>query len=66
MGGSRIDLHAHLVPPFSREALRGKGVTSVAGAPFPAWTPPAAMHFMARFGIQAARALLSRLAARVG
>lgn len=49
----RIDLHAHLVPPFYREALRRVGVTRVAGLPLPAWTAPAAMRFMDRFGIQA-------------
>lgn len=49
----RIDLHAHFVPPFYREALRRRGVSRVAGAPFPSWSPAAAMRFMQRFGIQA-------------
>ncbi len=49
----RIDLHAHFVPPFYREALRRRGISRIAGAPFPSWTPAAAMRFMQRYGIQA-------------
>lgn len=49
----RVDLHAHHIPPVYREALRRVGATRIAGAPLPSWTPPAAMRFMARYGIQA-------------
>lgn len=49
----RVDLHAHHIPPVYREALRRVGATRIAGAPLPSWTPPAAMRFMDRYGIQA-------------
>lgn len=49
----RVDLHAHHIPPVYREALRRAGATRIAGAPLPSWTPPAAMRFMERYGIQA-------------
>lgn len=50
---SRIDVHAHLIPDFYRQAMADHGVEGDGGIPIPAWSPTAAVNFMDKFGIQA-------------
>ncbi|RTL32586.1 MAG: amidohydrolase [Burkholderiales bacterium] len=49
---SRIDVHAHLIPDFYRQALTDYGVADDGGIPLPSWSPAAAVNFMDKFGIQ--------------
>jgi predicted TIM-barrel fold metal-dependent hydrolase len=49
----RIDVHAHLIPDFYRQALAEKGITTSGGFPIPSWSPAMAIEFMDRYGIQA-------------
>lgn len=49
---SRIDVHAHLIPDFYRQAMDDHGVTGDGGIPIPSWSPSAAVNFMDKFGIQ--------------
>jgi predicted TIM-barrel fold metal-dependent hydrolase len=49
---SRIDVHAHLIPDFYRQALIDHGVADNGGVPLPSWSPGAAVNFMDKFGIQ--------------
>lgn len=48
---TRIDMHAHLLPNFYRQALAAYNVGSVEGQPVPAWSPSTAVSFMDKFGI---------------
>lgn len=50
---TRIDVHAHLIPDFYRQALTDHGVPDDGGNPLPSWSPGAAVRFMDKFGIQA-------------
>lgn len=50
---TRIDVHAHLIPDFYRQAMRDHGVEGDGGIPIPSWSPRAAVGFMDKFGIQA-------------
>ena len=50
---SRIDLHAHFLPPEYRDALLSHGYLTIGGYPTPQWSPEAAIDFMDRWGIQA-------------
>lgn len=54
---NRIDVHHHLIPPAFTEAMRAKGLTEVAGAPLPHWTPAKSVANMDAHGI--ATAILS-------
>lgn len=49
---SRIDVHAHLIPDFYRQALTDYDVADNGGIPPPSWSPNAAVGFMDKFGIQ--------------
>src|SRR4051812_8574972 len=50
----RIDVHHHLIPPAYLQAIAARGMTEVAGAPLPAWTPEKSIDLMDRFGIATA------------
>jgi 6-methylsalicylate decarboxylase len=50
---TRIDVHAHLIPNFYRQALHDHQAMTASGQPMPAWSPAAALDFMDKFGIQA-------------
>lgn len=50
---SRIDVHAHLIPDFYRQAMADYQVEGDGGIPIPSWSPGAAVNFMDKFGIQA-------------
>lgn len=50
---SRIDVHAHLIPDFYRQAMTAYEVAGDGGIPIPSWSPTAAVNFMDKFGIQA-------------
>lgn len=50
---SRIDVHAHLIPDFYRQAMTDYNVAGDGGIPVPSWSPGAAVNFMDKFGIQA-------------
>lgn len=52
-GGGRIDVHAHFIPDFFRQALRTYGVQGDGGIPLPSWSIQEAVGFMDKFGIQA-------------
>lgn len=54
---NRIDVHHHLIPPAFTDAMRMKGLTEVAGAPLPHWTPEKSLETMDAHGI--ATAILS-------
>jgi 6-methylsalicylate decarboxylase len=49
---TRIDVHAHLIPDFYRQALADYNVAGDGGIPIPSWSPSAAVNFMDKFGIQ--------------
>lgn len=42
----RIDVHHHLVPPPFARAFAARGLTKVAGAPLPEWTPERSLSLM--------------------
>jgi len=50
---TRIDVHAHLLPSFYRQALAAHNINEVGGQAIPAWSTTAALSFMDKFGIQA-------------
>lgn len=51
----RIDVHAHFVPDFYREAALAAGIQQPDGMPnWPAWSEPLALATMDQMGIQAA------------
>lgn len=51
--GQRIDVHAHFIPDFFRQALKAYGVEGDGGLPLPTWSVSEAVSFMDKFGIQA-------------
>lgn len=51
--GQRIDVHAHFIPTFFRQALAAHGVEGDGGIPLPSWSVSEALGFMDKFGIQA-------------
>jgi hypothetical protein len=55
----RIDVYHHLVPPPFLQAMEGRGITHVAGAPLPKWTPEASIDVMDANGIGTAVTALS-------
>lgn len=55
----RIDVHHHLIPPAFVQAMRDAGISMVAGAPLPAWTPEASIRVMDDNGIAVALTSLS-------
>ncbi len=55
----RIDIHHHVIPPAFLEAMADKGISQVAGAPLPRWTPEASMAVMDMNGIQTAMTSIS-------
>jgi 6-methylsalicylate decarboxylase len=58
-GRYRVDLHAHLLPTFYREALARNGITNIGGVPIPIWSPEAHVAFMDAWGIAASVLSLS-------
>lgn len=48
----RIDLHHHVVPPAFSQAMERHGLSKVAGAPLPAWTPQGSIGVMDLYGIE--------------
>ncbi len=44
----RIDVHAHVVPPFYVKAVEEAGFVASVSAGYPAWTPELAFDFMAQ------------------
>ena len=56
----RIDVHHHLIPPAITATFAKRGITKVAGAEFPAWTPESSLNLMELCGIRTA--LLSHAA----
>lgn len=50
--GQRIDVHAHFIPDFFRQALKAHGVEGDGGLPLPSWSVSEAVAFMDKFGIQ--------------
>ena len=52
---TRIDVHAHFVPEFYKEALIAAGITKPDGFPtIPAWSAEAAVALMDQLGVQTA------------
>lgn len=56
----RIDVHHHVIPPAITKTFEKRGITKVAGAEFPAWTPEKSLDVMGTNGIETA--LLSHAA----
>ncbi|MBN8847962.1 MULTISPECIES: amidohydrolase family protein [unclassified Sphingomonas] len=55
----RIDVHHHLIPPAWREEAERVGLSTVAGAPLPDWSPEASLAVMDANGIGTAILSLS-------
>lgn len=55
----RIDVHHHNIPPAFTKAMADRGITKVAGAPLPPWTPETSLEVMDNNGIQTAITSLS-------
>lgn len=55
----RIDVHHHLVPPPFLRAFAARGLTKVAGAPLPGWSPERSLAVMDATGIASAILSLS-------
>lgn len=55
----RIDVHHHIIPPAFVEKMQAKGITKVAGAQLPKWTPEKSIEVMDANGIQTAITSLS-------
>ncbi|KAB0499133.1 amidohydrolase family protein [Pseudomonas vancouverensis] len=55
----RIDVHHHIIPPAFVEAMDAKGLSKVAGAPLPKWTPEKSIEVMDVNGIERAITSLS-------
>ncbi len=55
----RVDVHHHLIPPVFAQAMERRGITEVAGAPLPSWSPEASLELMELNGIQTALVSLS-------
>ncbi|PWR18301.1 amidohydrolase family protein [Zavarzinia compransoris] len=58
-GRGRIDVHHHLVPPAFVSVMERRGITKVAGAPLPKWSPEASLDVMDANGIEVAITSLS-------
>jgi len=56
----RIDVHHHVIPPAITQTFAKRGITKVAGAEFPTWTPQTSLDVMTANGIETA--LLSHAA----
>lgn len=56
---NRIDVHHHLVPPAFRAAFERRGLTTVAGAKLPEWSPERSIELMDLHGIRTAIGSLS-------
>lgn len=50
----RIDTHAHLIPPFYRDALRRAGIGEAGGRALPDWSPDLALAAMAQLDVSTA------------
>ena len=55
----RIDVHHHVIPPEFTRAMQSRGLTEVAGAPLPDWTPEQSLAVMDANGIATAITSLS-------
>ncbi|MEL7940193.1 amidohydrolase family protein [Pseudomonas delhiensis] len=55
----RLDVHHHIIPPAFVAAMDKMGLTKVAGAPLPRWTPQKSIEVMDVNGIQTAITSLS-------
>lgn len=55
----RIDVHHHIIPPAFVAVMAKQGLTMVAGAPLPAWSPQKSIEVMDLNGIQTAITSLS-------
>lgn len=56
---TRIDMHAHLIPDFYRQAMADYQVAGDGGIPIPSWSPGSAVDFMNKFGVQTQMVSLS-------
>ncbi len=56
---TRIDMHAHLIPDFYRQAMDNYQVAGDGGIPIPSWSTRSAVDFMDKFGIQTQMVSLS-------
>lgn len=65
-GGGYIDVHHHLIPPAFKAAMAAKGLTHVAGAPLPDWTPERSLQIMDGVGISTAVLSLSAPGVHLG
>jgi hypothetical protein len=54
MPAGRIDVHHHLIPPTFATAMQRKGVSMVAGAKLPAWSPEISLETMDQNAIDTA------------
>lgn len=55
----RIDVHHHIIPPAFTDAMQRRGLSHVAGAPLPRWTPQDSINIMDTVGTQTAIVSLS-------
>ncbi|MBA5636406.1 amidohydrolase [Duganella sp. LX20W] len=55
----RLDVHHHIIPPAFVEEMRRRGLSTVAGARLPDWTPADSLAVMDANGIQTAITSLS-------
>lgn len=62
----RIDIHHHVIPPAFGDAMAARGLTDVAGAPQPRWTPEKSIAIMDTHGIETAMLSLSAPGAHLG
>ncbi|MBB4200103.1 hypothetical protein CCR94_04670 [Rhodoblastus sphagnicola] len=51
---NRIDVHHRLIPPAFVRAMHTRGLTEVAGAPPPHWTPEKSVETMNAHGVATA------------
>lgn len=56
---TRIDMHAHLIPDFYRQAMADYQVEGDGGIPIPSWSTTSAVDFMDKFGVQTQMVSLS-------
>ncbi|HVI50807.1 MAG TPA: amidohydrolase family protein [Candidatus Sulfotelmatobacter sp.] len=54
-----IDVHHHLIPPAFTREMEARGISEVAGAPLPSWTPEKSVETMNAHGIATAITSLS-------
>jgi 6-methylsalicylate decarboxylase len=57
---NRIDVHAHIVPPFLTEAAAAAGLGASVSSGFPAWSAELALAFMDQNGISATLTSISQ------